>query len=167
MGISDRTPRLGRKTLFTISGLASQPFNLLDRLIALECFLNCRKNLKSIEGENGINVLNDSQQILKLSTMLNSPVAALHRVSLENLLDAGFNEPDYLTAYGEDPAAFYQGKSPPGRCTIFVSGSAFAQFTAAIKTARFILPRPRSRFPESNASGEGKVPSGFVCGTKT
>jgi len=30
-----RYPRLQRKTLFTISGLAVQPFNLLDRLIAL------------------------------------------------------------------------------------------------------------------------------------
>jgi len=33
-----QNPRLGRKTLFTISGLASQPFNLLDRLIALGMF---------------------------------------------------------------------------------------------------------------------------------
>jgi monooxygenase len=33
-----QNPRLGRKTLFTISGLAPQPFNLLDRLIALGMF---------------------------------------------------------------------------------------------------------------------------------
>jgi 2-polyprenyl-6-methoxyphenol hydroxylase-like FAD-dependent oxidoreductase len=33
-----QNPRLGRKTLFTISGLALQPFNLLDRLIALGLF---------------------------------------------------------------------------------------------------------------------------------
>ena len=33
-----QNPRLSGKTLFTISGLAYQPFNILDRLIALGMF---------------------------------------------------------------------------------------------------------------------------------
>ena len=31
---------------------------------------------------------------------------------LESALDAGFTEPIYLSASGEDPEAFYQGKAP-------------------------------------------------------
>lgn len=31
---------------------------------------------------------------------------------LESVLDAGFTEPIYLSATGEDPNAFYQGQAP-------------------------------------------------------
>jgi hypothetical protein len=31
---------------------------------------------------------------------------------LDDVLDAGFTAPDHLSAYGEDPEAYYQGKSP-------------------------------------------------------
>jgi len=58
-------------------------------------------------------ILNDSQEILKLLNDIRLSGRGFCTESLlENLLDAGFNEPDYLNAYGEDPTAFYQGKSP-------------------------------------------------------
>ncbi len=31
---------------------------------------------------------------------------------LDNVLDAGFTAPDHFSAYGEDPEAYFQGKSP-------------------------------------------------------
>ena len=58
-------------------------------------------------------ILNDSQQILKLLNDVKLTGSGFCTESLlENILDAGFNEPDYLNAHGEDPTAFYQGKSP-------------------------------------------------------
>ena len=57
--------------------------------------------------------ISDPEEILKVASEVALRGRGFTTESLlESLLDAGFTEPIYLSATGEDPNAFYQGTSP-------------------------------------------------------